>query len=91
MPRCRCRRCPAAYLLSYAEFVLPICLVLGFGTRFAAFALMIMTAMIQIYVMPYGACGALHVYWAAILLVLLSRGAGKISIDAIIRTVARPT
>lgn len=44
---------PAAYLLSYAEFVLPICLVLGFGTRFAAFALMIMTAMIQIYVMPY--------------------------------------
>lgn len=80
---------PAAYLLSYAEFVLPICLVLGFGTRFAAFALMVMTAMIQIYVMPQ-ALWSVHVYWAAILLVLLARGAGQISIDAIVRAVARP-
>src|SRR5262245_59188316 len=28
----------AAYLFTYAEFVLPICLVIGFATRFAAFA-----------------------------------------------------
>ena len=26
----------AAYLFTYAEFVLPICLLLGFATRFAA-------------------------------------------------------
>ena len=78
----------AAYLLSYAEFILPICLVLGFGTRFAAFGLLIMTAMIQIYVMPQ-ALWSVHVYWAAILMVLLSLGAGQISIDYIIRLVAR--
>jgi hypothetical protein len=30
-----------------------------------------------------------HVYWAAILMVLVSRGAGHISIDHIIRFIAR--
>ena len=78
----------AAYLVSYAEFILPICLVLGFGTRFAALGMLIMTALIQIYVMPE-ALWTVHVYWAAILLVLLSRGPGPISVDAIIRFIAR--
>lgn len=36
----------AAYLASYASFVLPAMLVLGFGTRIAALGLLIMTAMI---------------------------------------------
>jgi putative oxidoreductase len=78
----------AAYLVSYAEFILPIMLVLGLGTRFAAFGLLIMTAVIQIYVMPE-ALWTVHVYWAAILLMLLSRGAGQISVDHIIRYVTR--
>ena len=78
----------AAYLVSYAEFILPICLVLGFGTRFAALGLLIMTALIQIYVMPQ-ALWSVHVYWASILMVLLSLGAGQISIDHIIRFIAR--
>ncbi len=78
----------AAYLLSYAEFILPICLVLGFGTRFAALGLLIMTALIQIYVMPQ-ALWSVHVYWASILMVLLALGAGQISLDHIIRFVAR--
>ena len=77
-----------AYLLSYAEFILPICLALGFGTRFAALGMLIITALIQIYVTP-DALWSVHVYWAAILLVLLSRGPGPISIDAIIRFIAR--
>ena len=77
-----------AYLLSYAEFILPICLLLGFGTRFAALGMLIMTALIQYYVAP-GALWSVHVYWAAILLVLLSRGPGPISVDAIIRFIAR--
>ena len=47
--------------------------MLGFATRFAALGLLIMTALIQIYVMPE-ALWSVHVYWAAILLVLLSRG-----------------
>jgi putative oxidoreductase len=78
----------AAYLVSYAEFILPICLVLGFATRFAALGMLIMTALIQIYVMPE-ALWSTHVYWASILLVLLSMGAGQISVDHIIRFVAR--
>ena len=78
----------AAYLVSYAEFILPICLVIGFATRFAALGLLIMTALIQIYVLPE-ALWSVHVYWAAILLVLLSRGPGQISVDHIIRFIAR--
>jgi putative oxidoreductase len=77
----------AAYLASYANFVLPVMLVAGLGTRFAAFGLLIMTAMINI-VMPE-AVWTSHIYWAAILLVLLSQGAGEISIDAIMRYITR--
>jgi len=74
--------------VSYAEFILPIMLVLGLGTRFAALGLLIMTALIQIYVMPQALWSA-HVYWASMLLVLLSLGAGQISVDHIIRLIAR--
>jgi putative oxidoreductase len=78
----------AAYLVSYAEFILPVMLLLGLGTRFAALGLLIITAMIQIYVLP-GALWSVHVYWAAILLVLVSLGAGQISADHMIRLIAR--
>jgi hypothetical protein len=74
----------AAYLFTYAEFVLPICLVLGFATRFAALGLLVMTALMQIYVLP-GMWWAAHVYWVSILMVLMSVGPGAISIDAGIR------
>jgi putative oxidoreductase len=77
-----------AYLVSYAEFVLPVLLVLGLGTRFAALGLLMMTMMIPIYVMPH-ALWSVHVYWASILLVLLSLGAGRISLDHLIRIIAR--
>jgi putative oxidoreductase len=76
----------AAYLFTYAEFVLPICLLLGFATRFAALGLLIMTVLLQVYVLPAMLWPA-HVYWASILLVLMSVGPGGISIDAIIRYV----
>ena len=70
----------AAYVVSYAEFILPIMLVLGFGTRFAALGLLLMTAMIQIYVMPQ-ALWTMHVYWTSILMVLLALGAIRWSPD----------
>jgi putative oxidoreductase len=76
----------AAYLFSYAEFVLPICLVLGFATRFAALALLVMTVLMQFYVLPAMWWPA-HVYWVSILLVLMSVGPGAISIDGLIRFV----
>jgi putative oxidoreductase len=74
----------AAYLFSYAEFVLPICLMLGFATRLAAFFLLLLVALLQFYVMP-DAWWTTHVYWTLILLVLMSAGPGAISLDGLIR------
>ncbi len=76
----------AAYLFTYAEFVLPICLILGFATRFAALGLLVMVVLMQVYVVP-GMWWAAHVYWVSILMVLLSVGPGAISIDGLIRFV----
>jgi putative oxidoreductase len=78
----------AAYLFTYAEFVLPICLVLGFATRLSALTLLIMTVLVQVYVMPE-ALWTTHVYIFAILMVLMSVGPGAISLDALIRYVYR--
>jgi putative oxidoreductase len=78
----------AAYVLSYAEFVLPICLLIGFATRFSALALLALTVALQLFVMPQ-ALWTTHVYWASILLVLISMGGGQISVDAVIRFIAR--
>jgi len=78
----------AAYLFTYAEFVLPICLVLGFATRLAALALLIMTMLILIYV-TQEALWTLQIYLLAILSVLVVVGPGAISIDALLRAVSR--
>jgi putative oxidoreductase len=78
----------AAYLFTYAEFVLPICLVLGFATRLSALALLVMTVLIQVYVAPEALWSA-HAYLFAILMVLMSVGPGAISLDALIRYVYR--
>ena len=79
---------PAAYMVSYAEFFLPLMLILGFGTRVAALGLLIMTAVIQIYIMPEH-LWTTQIYWFAILTVLLSQGAGQISADHVIRILNR--
>jgi putative oxidoreductase len=78
----------AAALFTYAEFVLPICLVLGFATRLAALGLLVMTLLLQFYVLPTMWWSA-HVYWVSILAVLICRGPGAISIDALVRFVYR--
>lgn len=78
----------AAYLVSYAEFLLPIMLVVGLATRFAALGLLLLTALIQFYVLP-NELWSTHVYWAAILVVLMTRGPGELSIDHIVRYVSR--
>jgi len=78
----------AAIVFTYAEFVLPICLLLGFGVRLAALGLLAMTVLLQIYVVP-GMWWPAHVYWISILLVLIVLGPGAISIDALIRWIYR--
>lgn len=78
----------AAYLVSYAQFVLPVLLVLGLATRFSAVGLLIITAMIQLFVYPE-ALWTTHVYWFAILAVLVSQGPGAASLDHAIRWLSR--
>jgi putative oxidoreductase len=70
----------AAYLATAAECVLPILLVLGLLTRLSALALLAMTLVIQLFVYP-DAWWTVHAYWAALLLVLIARGAGAFSLD----------
>lgn len=78
----------AAYAVGYAEFLLPICLVLGFATRFASLGLMFITALIAIFLVPNTLPGE-PIFWGAILIVLLSLGGGSLSLDNIIRMIAR--
>jgi putative oxidoreductase len=68
-----------AHMATYAEHLFPILLVLGLFTRFSALALLGMTAVIQIFVYP-GAWPT-HLSWAALMLYLIGRGAGPVSLD----------
>lgn len=69
----------AAPLAAVAEHVFPLLILIGLGTRFSALALLGMTAVIQLFVYP-GAY-ATHGTWAAVLLYLILRGPGVLSLD----------
>lgn len=69
----------AAPLATYAEHLLPLMLLLGLGTRYAALALLGMTAVIEIFVYPNA--WPTHLLWTAALLPLLAQGGGKWSLD----------
>jgi putative oxidoreductase len=69
----------AAYFATSIEISTPVLLVLGLLTRPAAFILLGMTAVIEIFVYPLA--WPTHIQWAAMLLVLLCRGPGAFSID----------
>lgn len=72
----------AAYLAATAEHVLPLLLLLGLATRLSAFALLGMTLVIQIFVYP--SAYPVHALWAALLLYLMARGPGALSLDRLI-------
>lgn len=69
----------AAHMAAYAEHFFPVLLALGLATRFAALALLGMTVVIQVFVYP--AAWATHLSWAGLLLYLIGRGAGAVSLD----------
>jgi len=69
----------AAYMALTIELITPILLVLGLFTRFAALILLGMTAVIEVFVYPQA--WPTHIQWAAMLFVLLCRGAGTFSLD----------
>lgn len=70
----------AAHLATYAEHVFPLLLVCGLATRLSAAALLAMTLVIQVFVYP--AAWATHLGWATLLLYLVGRGPGALSLDA---------
>lgn len=72
----------AAVMATVGEHALPLLLLLGLGTRLTSFALLVMTAVIQSLVYP-GAY-ATHGVWAAVLLWLMLRGPGVVSLDHVI-------
>lgn len=69
----------AAYLATFSEHVFPLLILLGLATRFSALALLGMTLTIQLFVYPDAY--PVHGTWAAILLLLMARGPGVLSID----------
>lgn len=73
----------AAYAAASIELTTPVLLVLGLLTRPAALVLLGMTAFIEIFVYPQA--WPTHIQWAAMLLVLLCRGPGSLSLDHLVR------
>ena len=72
----------AAPMAASIELTTPFLLVAGLLTRPAALVLLGMTTVIEVFVYPQA--WPTHIQWAAMLLVLLSRGAGKFSVDELI-------
>ena len=72
----------AAAMALAIEIACPILLVLGLFTRLAVLVLLGMTAVIQIFVYPEA--WPTHLQWAAMMLVLLCRGAGAFSLDRLL-------
>lgn len=81
----------AAYLAVSIELTTPVLLALGLATRPAALVLLGMTTIIEVFVYPQA--WPTHIQWAAMLLVLLCRGAGRWSLDYLLyrRFGSRPT
>lgn len=69
----------AATLAASAEHVFPILLLFGLATRFSALALLGMTLVIEIFVYPDAY--PVHGVWATVLLYLIAKGPGRISVD----------
>lgn len=72
----------AAPLAAFAEHLFPALILLGLATRFSALALLLMTLTIQLLVYPDAY--PTHGVWAAVLLFLIAKGPGEISIDRLI-------
>ena len=73
----------AAYMAVSIELTTPALLVLGLATRAASLVLLGMTAVIEVFVYPLA--WPTHIQWAAMLLILLCRGPGKLSLDHLVR------
>jgi putative oxidoreductase len=78
-----------AWASGIGEIALPILLVLGLGTRYAALGLLGMTAIIQLTI-PDGWAN-FHLPWAAMALALVCWGGGTVSVDRMLKRRGPPT
>ncbi|HEY0594183.1 DoxX family membrane protein [Sphingopyxis sp.] len=78
----------AVPLTTYAEHLFPALLLLGLATRLSAGALLVMTLVIQIFVFP-DAWWPVHSLWAAMAAILIVRGGGLFSLDALVDRMRR--
>ncbi|WP_342624541.1 DoxX family protein [Pseudomonas alkylphenolica] len=69
----------AAHLATYSEHLFPLLLVLGLFSRLSALALLGMTIVIQVFVYPDA--WPTHLSWAGLLLLIVARGGGAMSLD----------
>jgi putative oxidoreductase len=72
----------AAYASAFSEHFFPVLLVIGFATRFSALALLVMTAVIEIFVYPDA--WPTHGVWATCFLIVIARGPGLLSLDHLV-------
>src|SRR5439155_3214488 len=72
----------AARFAAFTELTFPILLIAGLATRLATLPLLGMIAVIQTFVYPQA--WTEHLLWASILVFILSRGPGALSLDRLI-------
>lgn len=80
---------PMTQAATIGEFLLPLLLVFGLTSRLAALGLLGMTAFIQFWVFPNELLvptgnWSTHLLWAAPLLLIVARGPGAFSLDAVL-------
>ncbi|WP_309684102.1 DoxX family protein [Polaromonas sp.] len=73
----------AAHAAAWAEHLFPLLLMIGLFTRLSALALLGMTLVIQLFVYPDA--WPTHLSWAGLLLYLVGRGGGTLSLDRLLR------
>lgn len=69
----------SAHMALTAEILLPIALIAGLFTRYAALAMLGMTLVIQTFVYPN--LWTVHGLWATALAVIMIHGGGRLSVD----------
>jgi putative oxidoreductase len=72
----------AARLATFNELTFPVLLMVGLATRIATMPLLGMIAVIQTFVYPQA--WTEHLLWASILVFLLTRGPGALSLDHLV-------
>jgi len=72
----------AARLATFNELTFPVLLFVGLATRLATLPLLGMIAVIQTFIYPQA--WTEHLLWASILIFLLTRGPGALSLDHLI-------